>query len=100
MDVRRLYWRIRGDWIPPSFLSVLENYGLKSSLSSPIWGRRGASGSSRQGARHRAVKARVEDLREEFVRDFVFPAFRANSVYEGPIPAGTSIARPLIANSR
>ena len=39
----------------------------------------------------------VEDLREEFVRDFVFPMFRANAVYEGEYLLGTSIARPLIA---
>ncbi len=39
----------------------------------------------------------VEDLREEFVRDFVFPMFRANTVYEGTYLLGTSIARPLIA---
>jgi len=39
----------------------------------------------------------VEDLREEFVRDFVFPMFRANSLYEGTYLLGTSIARPLIA---
>ena len=39
----------------------------------------------------------VEDLREEFVRDFVFPMFRANTVYEGLYLLGTSIARPLIS---
>ena len=39
----------------------------------------------------------VEDLREEFVRDFVFPMFRANAIYEGTYLLGTSIARPLIA---
>jgi argininosuccinate synthase len=39
----------------------------------------------------------IEDLREEFVRDFVFPMFRANAVYEGEYLLGTSIARPLIA---
>ncbi len=39
----------------------------------------------------------VEDLRDEFVRDFVFPMFRANTVYEGTYLLGTSIARPLIA---
>ncbi|MBS3850316.1 argininosuccinate synthase [Devosia sp. J2-20] len=39
---------------------------------------------------------RIEDLREEFVRDFVFPMFRANAVYEGVYLLGTSIARPLI----
>src|SRR4249919_2013185 len=39
----------------------------------------------------------VDDLREEFVRDFVFPMFRANALYEGQYLLGTSIARPLIA---
>ncbi len=39
----------------------------------------------------------IEDLREEFVRDFVFPMFRANTVYEGEYLLGTAIARPLIA---
>ena len=39
----------------------------------------------------------IEDLREEFVRDFVFPMLRANAIYEGEYLLGTSIARPLIA---
>ena len=39
----------------------------------------------------------IEDLREEFVRDYVFPMFRANALYEGLYLLGTSIARPLIA---
>ena len=39
----------------------------------------------------------IEDLREEFVRDYVFPMFRANAVYEGIYLLGTSIARPLIS---
>ena len=39
----------------------------------------------------------IEDLREEFVRDFVYPMFRANAVYEGLYLLGTSIARPLIS---
>ncbi len=39
----------------------------------------------------------IDDLREEFVRDFVFPMFRANALYEGTYLLGTSIARPLIA---
>ena len=39
----------------------------------------------------------IEDLREEFTRDYVFPMFRANAVYEGTYLLGTSIARPLIA---
>ncbi len=42
----------------------------------------------------------IEDLREEFVRDFVFPMFRANALYEGLYLLGTSIARPLIAQKQ
>ena len=44
-----------------------------------------------------ASRIYIEDLREEFVRDFVFPALRANAVYEGTYLLGTSLARPLIA---
>ena len=39
----------------------------------------------------------MEDLREEFVADYVYPMFRANTIYEGEYLLGTSIARPLIA---
>jgi argininosuccinate synthase len=42
----------------------------------------------------------VEDLKEEFVRDFIFPLFRANALYEGAYLLGTSIARPLIAQAQ
>ncbi|MBT5495234.1 MAG: argininosuccinate synthase, partial [Alphaproteobacteria bacterium] len=53
---------------------------------------------ARQKAEMMGVKEiYVEDLREEFVRDYVFPMFRANAVYEGVYLLGTSIARPLIA---
>lgn len=44
-----------------------------------------------------ASKVYIEDLREEFVKDYVFPMFRANAIYEGTYLLGTSIARPLIA---
>ncbi len=44
-----------------------------------------------------ASKVYIDDIREEFVRDFVFPALRANAVYEGTYLLGTSLARPLIA---
>jgi len=44
-----------------------------------------------------AVNVYVDDLKEEFVKDFVFPAFRANAIYEGKYLLGTSLARPLIA---
>ncbi len=54
--------------------------------------------SARNKAQALGVKdIHIEDLREEFVRDFVFPMFRANTLYEGEYLLGTSIARPLIA---
>ncbi len=60
------------------------------------------SGAELDAARRKAEQAGVreifvEDLRETFVRDFVFPMFRANTLYEGQYLLGTSIARPLIA---
>ena len=61
-------------------------------------------GEELEPARQKALKCGIkpqnifiDDLREEFVRDFVFPMFRANTVYEGQYLLGTSIARPLIA---
>jgi argininosuccinate synthase len=47
-----------------------------------------------------ATQVVVKDLREEFVRDFVFPAMRANAIYEGIYLLGTSVARPLIAKAQ
>ena len=47
-----------------------------------------------------ASKAYVEDLKDEFVRDYIFPMLRANAVYEGSYLLGTSIARPLIAKKQ
>jgi argininosuccinate synthase len=58
---------------------------------------------ARQKARLLGIKPGnifVEDLREEFVRDYVFPMFRANTVYEGQYLLGTSVARPLIAKKQ
>ena len=60
-------------------------------------------GPARDKALSLGVKAEnifIVDLREEFVRDFVFPMFRANTVYEGQYLLGTSIARPLIAKAQ
>ncbi|MGB0128717.1 MAG: argininosuccinate synthase [Rhodocyclaceae bacterium] len=61
-------------------------------------------GEELEPARQKAIKfgikpehIYIDDLREEFVRDFVFPMFRANAIYEGEYLLGTSIARPLIA---
>lgn len=47
-----------------------------------------------------AEKVIVSDLREEFVQDYIFPAFRANAIYEGSYLLGTSLARPLIAKEQ
>lgn len=47
-----------------------------------------------------AEKVVISDLREEFVRDYVFPAFRANAIYEGSYLLGTSLARPVIAREQ
>ena len=55
------------------------------------------AGLNEKGIKSGASKIIIEDLREEFVRDFVFPMFRASAVYEGGYLMGTSIARPLIA---
>ena len=62
-------------------------------------------GEETEPARQKAVKTGasavyVEDLKEEFVRDFVVPAMRANAIYEGTYLLGTSIARPLIAKAQ
>jgi argininosuccinate synthase len=57
-------------------------------------------GFARKAERLGAVKVYVEDLREEFVRDFVYPAVRANAVYEGGYLMGTALARPLIAKKQ
>ena len=55
------------------------------------------SGVEEKALKTGAVKAHVEDLKEEFARDFVFPMMRAGAIYEGRYLLGTSIARPLIA---
>ena len=47
-----------------------------------------------------AEKVVISDLREEFVEDYVFPAFRANAIYEGSYLLGTSLARPIIAKEQ
>ena len=47
-----------------------------------------------------AEKVVIEDLKETFVKDFIFPAFRANAIYEGSYLLGTSLARPLIAREQ
>jgi argininosuccinate synthase len=75
-----------------------DRYGCEVITFTADIGQGGELEPARRKARKMGVKRIfVEDLREEFVRDFVFPMFRANAVYEGEYLLGTSIARPLIA---
>ncbi|MSQ52020.1 MAG: argininosuccinate synthase [Betaproteobacteria bacterium] len=75
-----------------------DNYGCEVVTFTADIGQGEELAPARRKARAMGVKQIfVEDLREEFVRDFVFPMFRANAVYEGEYLLGTSIARPLIA---
>ena len=75
-----------------------ETYGCEVVTFTADLGQGEELGPARKKAEAAGVKEIfIEDLREEFVRDFVFPMFRANALYEGVYLLGTSIARPLIA---
>jgi argininosuccinate synthase len=75
-----------------------DRYGCEVITFTADIGQGGELEPARRKAKKMGVKRIfVEDLREEFVREFVFPMFRANAVYEGEYLLGTSIARPLIA---
>ncbi len=75
-----------------------ETYGCEVVTFTADLGQGGELDPARKKAEMMGVKEiYVEDLREEFVRDYVFPMFRANALYEGVYLLGTSIARPLIA---
>jgi argininosuccinate synthase len=75
-----------------------ENYGCEVVTFTADIGQGEELEPARKKAKAAGVKQIfIKDLREEFVRDFVFPMFRANAVYEGEYLLGTSIARPLIA---
>jgi argininosuccinate synthase len=80
---------------------LIEEYGCEVIAFSADIGQ----GSELEGLKEKALKTGasriyIKDLREEFVRDFVFPMLRASSVYEGAYLLGTSIARPLIAKAQ
>ncbi|MGE0701863.1 MAG: argininosuccinate synthase [Hyphomicrobiaceae bacterium] len=80
-----------------------ETYGCEVVTFTADLGQGEELGPAREKALMLGIKAEhifIEDLREEFVRDFVFPMFRANAVYEGVYLLGTSIARPLIAKAQ
>ncbi|CBG40635.1 argininosuccinate synthase [Helicobacter mustelae] len=77
-----------------------ENYGCEVVTFTADIGQGEEVAPAREKAKKLGIKEEnifILDLREEFIRDFVFPMFRANAVYEGEYLLGTSIARPLIA---
>jgi argininosuccinate synthase len=77
---------------------LIETYGCEViAFAADLGQAEELTGLKKKGKRTGASKVYVEDLREEFVRDFIFPMVRANAVYEGGYLMGTSIARPLIA---
>ena len=80
---------------------LIETYGCEVIAFAADLGQ----GEELQGVREKALKTGasavyIEDLREEFVKDFIFPMLRANAIYEGTYMLGTSIARPLIAKKQ
>lgn len=78
-----------------------ENYGYEVITFTADLGQGEELEPAREKAKKMGVKQIfIEDLREEFVRDYVFPMFRANTLYEGVYLLGTSIARPLIAKKQ
>ena len=80
-----------------------ETYGCEVVTFTADLGQGEELGPARRKAEMMGIKPEniyIEDLREEFVRDFVFPMFRANAVYEGVYLLGTSIARPLIGKKQ
>ncbi|MDZ4843384.1 MAG: argininosuccinate synthase [Hyphomicrobium aestuarii] len=80
-----------------------ETYGCEIVTFTADLGQGEELGPARRKAEMMGIKPEniyIEDLREEFVRDFVFPMFRANAVYEGVYLLGTSIARPLIGKKQ
>ncbi|MFZ0613294.1 MAG: argininosuccinate synthase [Desulfobacterales bacterium] len=77
---------------------LIETYGCEVITFSADIGQEDDFDQIRENARKTgASKIYIEDLKEDFVRDYVFPAFRANAIYEGQYLLGTSLARPLIA---
>lgn len=77
---------------------LIETYGCEVvTFSADLGQEEELDGLEEKAKKTGAVKAYIDDLREEFVRDYIFPAFRANAIYEGQYLLGTAIARPLIA---
>ena len=77
---------------------LIETYGCEVvCFAADVGQKEELAGLEKKAINTGASKIYIEDLREEFARDFVFPALRANAIYEGTYMLGTSLARPLIA---
>ncbi|ABK15764.1 argininosuccinate synthase [Syntrophobacter fumaroxidans] len=102
MDVKKVVLAYSGGLDTSIILKwLIESYGCEVvAFSADLGQAEELDGLEAKALATGAVKARIVDLREEFVRDFVFPAFRANAIYEGQYLLGTSIARPLIAKAQ
>ena len=100
-DVRKVVLAYSGGLDTSVILKWLQTtYGCEVVTFTADLGQGEELGPAREKARLLGIREEnifVDDLREEFVRDFVFPMFRANALYEGQYLLGTSIARPLIA---
>ena len=98
-EVRKVVLAYSGGLDTSVILKWLQDtYGCEVVTFTADIGQGGEVAPARRKAKQLGIRSIfIEDLREEFVRDFVFPMFRANTVYEGEYLLGTSIARPLIA---
>ncbi len=77
---------------------LIETYGCEViAFAADVGQKEELDGLEKKALNTGASKIYIDDLREEFARDFVFPALRANAIYEGTYMLGTSIARPIIA---
>ena len=103
-DVKKVVLAYSGGLDTSVILKWLQTaYGAEVVTFTADLGQGGEIESAREKAKLLGIKPEnifVEDLREEFVRDYVFPMFRANALYEGVYLLGTSIARPLIAKKQ
>src|ERR1700756_3707644 len=103
-DVKNVVLAFSGGVVPSIILKWLQlTYGCEVVTFTADLGQGEELAPAREKAILLGVKPEnifIEDLREEFVRDYVFPMFRANTLYEGVYLLGTSIARPLIAKKQ
>ncbi len=103
-DIKRVVLAYSGGLDTSIILKWLQTtYGCEVVTFTADLGQGGELAPAREKALRAGIKPEnifIEDVREEFVRDYVFPMFRANALYEGQYLLGTSIARPLIAKKQ